>query len=58
MFNQKLSIFLLALLPLLFAVIPDAESDWLLGQNRIGNGDFEGDEVGKSPVKWELAKGG
>ncbi len=35
-----------------------ANADWEKGQNRILNSDFEGDEVGKEPVKWALEKGG
>jgi len=36
----------------------NAQNTWLLGQNRIANGTFEEDEVGKPPRKWEIAKGG
>lgn len=35
-----------------------ANADWEKGQNRILNSDFEGDEIGKEPVKWALEKGG
>ncbi len=35
-----------------------ANADWEKGQNRLLNSDFEGDEIGKEPVKWALEKGG
>jgi len=55
--NLLLYTSLLVFLCLGFAFISDAE-DWILGQNRIQNSDFEGDEIGKPPEKWELVKGG
>jgi len=31
---------------------------WVIGENRLSNSDFEGDEIGQKPKEWDLEKGG
>ncbi|MGQ9608344.1 MAG: hypothetical protein ACUVWN_03515 [bacterium] len=50
--------FHIAIYILLIFISIMANADWEKGQNRILNSDFEGDEIGKVPVKWALEKGG
>lgn len=52
---KKLSLFSFALIGLL--IVPSVFA-YQKGENRILEGNFEFDEAGKKPEKWEIAKGG
>ena len=55
---NRLSLCLALSLTMGIIVTVSASYGWEIGQNRIRNSDFEGDEVEQPPKEWALEKGG